>query len=143
VIRSIVFPLALGAIVLDVFVFESGRDDGPAAVAQQRAVAIVEFDDGAFVGFGHLSLILPTQTEFRHFCSPSHSGEPIAAVTSNAPAQHWVDHIYLVDIGTIAAHVLPEQERTEIITMLLNELFRTYDCVQSEPTEDGSQPTLN
>lgn len=44
---------------------------------------------------------------------------------------------------TIAAHVLPEQERTEIITMLLNELFRTYDCVQSEPTEDGSQPTLN
>lgn len=44
---------------------------------------------------------------------------------------------------TIAAHVLPEQERTEIVTVLLSELFRTYDCVQSKLTEDGSRPTLN
>jgi hypothetical protein len=48
--------------------------------------------------------------------------------------QNWV---------TVAAPVLPEQERIEIVTVLLSELFRTHDGVQSELTVGGSHPTLH
>jgi len=61
-------------------------------------------------------------------------GERLYEESGEEGLQSWV---------TIAAHVLPEQERTEIVTVLLSELFRTCNCVQSEPTEIGSQPTLN
>src|ERR1035441_5776925 len=49
VIRSISLTPTFGTVVLDVLVFRAGRNDGQAAIAQQRSATTVEFDDRALV----------------------------------------------------------------------------------------------